>query len=237
MNAVLDDMRFRALRYSVPESAGYMGVPYGAMHKWVAGYAFDVRNSPVSGDPILHATRAPKGYRLTFASLVEAQVIAGLRRGTRGARSLQSLRRIVRQLRREIGDEWALASERLYVSGADVLWDIAERTSDEDAAQLVVIDSGQRVFHEALSQYLERIEYVDEYAGRIFLPITEDPVIVVDPTVNYGRPTFQSSGAPARPVLMRLAGGESIEAVANDYGIPIPELRQVMGERAEAVAS
>lgn len=113
----------------------------------------------------------------------------------------------------------------------------AERISDEEAADLVVIESGQQVFHAAISQYLERIEYVDEYAGRIFLPITHDPVIVIDPDINYGGPTFSAGGAPARPVLQRLWAGERLDVLAADYGVPLNDLEQVASARAQAVAS
>lgn len=86
MTTALDDVRFHAHRYSVPETANYMGVAYPTMYKWVAGHSFDVRDKPVTGAPILKSNRDGREYRLAFAALVEAQIIAGLRRAAHGCR-------------------------------------------------------------------------------------------------------------------------------------------------------
>ena len=53
-----------------------------------------------------------------------------------------------------------------------------------------MVRSGQRVFHEVIERYLSRITYEGGWAARLILPITEEPLIVVDPERAFGQPIF-----------------------------------------------
>jgi hypothetical protein len=73
-----------------------------------------------------------------------------------------------------MGLEHALASEHLYTDGAELLYDYAQSAGDEQLRLLTVVRSGQRVFHDIIDQYLERIDYDRGWAARVALPITEE---------------------------------------------------------------
>lgn len=223
------DKRFETPRYTVREAARMLDVPPGTFSKWVDGYAFKPKRMarPVVGRPVISAEPRRPGAagrpRLTFAGLTEGMVIEGLRRS--GAHFTE-IRRIAAILRRDMNDDWALASKRLLISGADVLWNHAERYDDLEAAELTVFRSGQRVFTEAVREYLARIEYEDdEYAVRLWLPITPERIIAVDPYRNFGDPTFRVGGASVGVVLGRLRAGDDMQDLARDYGLPIEHIR------------
>lgn len=56
------------------------------------------------------------------------------------------------ELAEQIGMEQALASERLYTDGAEILYDFPGRGYDGAAVnRLVVVRSGQRTFRETVS--------------------------------------------------------------------------------------
>jgi hypothetical protein len=119
-------------RYTVPEAAPYLDVHPETFPRWVDGYRFTPthRSVPTVGKPIIHgAPQKRHAPRLAFAGLVEGLVIDGLRRA---GLSLQALRRITKTLQSDFGDEWALASHRLTLSGRagrsrpEVLWDYVE---------------------------------------------------------------------------------------------------------------
>jgi uncharacterized protein (DUF433 family) len=238
MTSQLGDLRFDVHRYSVPQASEYLEVPYRTLTRWVNGYRnpANARQGPVVGQPIIHARDPQAGReRLSFAGLVEAQVIWALRKG---GVSLQNLRRVTKALREELdeADDWGLVSKRLYVSGADVLWNLAEDWDDEEAAELVELASGQRVFTAAVRQYLERIEYDDEYARSLYLPVAGRRIVTVDPYRNFGDPTFTNGGAAVRMVLGRVDAGEPVEQVAGDYGVPLEDIEATRAYAASLAA-
>lgn len=115
-----------------------------------------------------------------------------------------------------------------------MLWDYAEEHGDDEV--LIALDSKQQVCTEVVRDYLERIIYIDESAGQIYLPLTRETVLLVDPYRNFGRPMFDSTATPVGPVLGRLGAGEPIGSVAQDYGLDVDEIELVV-RHAPAVAA
>lgn len=105
-----------------------------------------------------------------------------------------------------------------------------------DDEVLVALDTRQRVFTDVVRDYLERIVYIDEYAGQIYLPITREKLLLVDPYRNFGQPMFGSNATPLSPVLDRIETGEPVASVARDYGLYAEEVR-LAARRASALAA
>ena len=236
----MDEIRFAVPRYTIPEAARYLDVHPETFRRWVDGYTFTPshRTVPTVARPIIHSASPTRhAPRLAFAGLVEGLVIDALRQA---GLSLQALRRITKTLQTDFGDEWALASHRLTLSGAqdrsgpEVLWDYAEQHGDDEV--LIALDSRQRVFADVVRDYLERIIYLDEYAGQIYLPLTRERLLLVDPYRNFGRPMFGSNATPVGPVLDRIEAGEPIRSVARDYGLDVDEI-ELAARHAPAIAA
>ena len=54
------------------------------------------------------------------------------------------------------------------------------------------------------------------------------PGIVVTPDRCSGRPSFRNTRVPVKTVLDALAGGDSLEQVASDYGITHDDIRNAI---------
>lgn len=236
----MDELRFDVPRYTVPQAARFLGVADSTFRRWVDGYEMTPNNRvvPTIGAPIIHtASDVARSPRLAFAGLVEGLVIDALRQA---GLSLQAIRRITRTLQTDFGDEWALASHRLTLSGGqdrsgpEVLWDYATDHGDEEV--LVALDSRQRVFTDVVADYLERIVYVDEYAGQVYLPVTREHLILIDPTRHFGQPIFASNATPLSAVLDRVEMGEPVRSVARDYELDHDEV-QLAVQQASALAA
>jgi uncharacterized protein (DUF433 family) len=124
----------------------------------------------------------------------------------------------------ELGLEHALASRRLYTDGAEVLYDYAQHAGDtpegESARELVVVRNNQRVFSEVVEQYLRRIDFAgDGYARLIRLPQYRDAEVTVDPDHAFGRPRFVRGGAGVDDVIDLFRTGESVDTVADEFGL------------------
>lgn len=204
-------------------------MPPSALTTWAKGYTKRFPDRPtVTKGPVVTAT-APSfagGPSVPFVGLVEAMVVQAFRRT---ALSLQRVRRALEVLAAQGELEHALASRKLFTDGADVLYDYATDTGDGQLRLLTVVSSGQRVFHEVIDAYLQRIHFDhDRWATEVIVPVTERPILRARPGVASGDPLFMSGGAPLSAVISRFRAGESLASVADDFGEPVGDIREAL---------
>lgn len=228
-----DQLRFGVALYTVADAARIVDVPYSTLASWAKGY---VRRPPgrplVVGAPIVTAVAAERSGEPTipFVGLVEALVLAAVRRS---GVPMQRIRPALDALQSEIRVEHALASRKLYTDGAELLYDFGEsrRGTDEGdrALDLVVVRSGQRVFVEIIAAYLRRITYGDDgYATVISVPAYELADVIADPRRSFGAPIFERGGARVDDVLERFWSGNTLQEAADEFGVPVGELEDVV---------
>ena len=170
---------------------------------WAHGYErrFTDRRQVKQGPVITAVDSAAGEATIPFVGLVEATVVQAFRRT---ALPLQRIRRALDVLAAQGELAHALASRRLYTDGARLLYDYAREADDGQLRLLTVVDSGQRVFHEVIEQYLQRIRFDgDEWATELIVPVTERKILRVLPTVAGGDPLFLHGGAPLSAVISR----------------------------------
>ena len=227
MKTTRSDVRFTEPIYTVAEAARFLGVPPSTLDTWAHGYLRRPAGRPeVRGAPIITSTNAPPNFpTIPFVGLAEGMVLAAFRRADV---SLQHIRRAVSVLEREIGLRHALASRRLYTDGAVILYDYAE-TADEELAGLTQVVSRQRVFAPVVEQYLRRIEYADDgWAARLVSPATPRSVLLVDPERSFGQPIFIRGAVRVEDVIDRWRAGDSLAEVAEDFGVPVEDVEDVL---------
>jgi len=224
------DIRFDLPLYTVAEAARALDVPPTTLSTWAFGYVRKpTERREHRGEPVVTAFPGPQGPRIPFVGLAEGMVLAAFRQS---GVSLQRVRPALSVLASDIGIEHALASKRLYTDGAELLFDhAAQLAGDEGDAvrELVVIRSGQRVFSAIIEAYLRRIDYSsDGYARLIRLPAYERAEVVADPDRAFGQPIFARGGARVSDVLDRFWSGDDIQTLSEEFGIPKPEIEDVL---------
>lgn len=225
-----EDIRFSVPLYTVAEAARALDVPISTFVTWAKGYdRHPPGRAPVRGEPLVTAFPSSPGHpAVPFVGLAEGMVLAAVRRA---GVPMQRVRPALGVLAKEIGVEHALASRRLHTDGAELLFDHADDvTGDESVArELVVVRSGQRVFAEAIDEYLRRITYgPDDYASLIRLPGFDSAEVVADPTRSFGQPIFRHGATPVRTVLERFWAGDHIETLSEEFGVPTSEIEDVL---------
>lgn len=229
------DTRFSVPLYTVAEAAQFLGVPASTLSTWSRGYVRRPAGRPeVRGEPIIASFDVRRGCpAIPFIGLAEGMVLAAFRRA---GVSLQHIRKAVSVLDREIGIEHALASSKLYTDGAVILYDYAER-SGEELAELTVVVTQQRVFSPVVSEYLKRVRYGrDGWAVTLVSPATPQPVVEVDPDRGFGQPIFIHGGSRVEDVIDRWKAGDSLVAVAEDFGVPLEDVEEALRVRVPLAA-
>ena len=130
---------------------------------------------------------------------------------------------------KEIGIAHALASERLYTDGAEVLYDYATEHDEAHLSGLTVVRTGQREFAEVVKDYLKRVTYgTDGWASQVRLPAYEHAGVIVDPSRAFGLPLVVHGGARVEDLVDRFKAGDSLADIADDFGVPEPEVEDVV---------
>jgi uncharacterized protein (DUF433 family) len=119
----------------------------------------------------------------------------------------------------------------LYVAGAQLLWEVSaagdvDQEARHGARDLIVLRDGQYVFRQVIQQYLRHITYDDTHARRILLPRYEVAEIAADPEINFGKPYFTHTGTPLQVVRDLLQAGETVDAIADDFDLPVDQVTE-----------
>lgn len=223
------DPRFTQPLYTVADAARIVGMPASTLASWAKGYSrhFPDRATVAMG-PVITALEPEfrGGPSIPFVGLVEAMVVQAFRRTDL---PLQRIRRALGVLADQGELDHALASRKLYTDGAEVLYDYAKDVGDGQLRLLTIVASGQRVFHEVVDAYLQRIHFDDDqWATEVIVPVTEHPILRIRPAVASGDPLFIHGGAPLSAVVSRIKSGERIESVADDYEVPVDDMREAL---------
>ncbi len=230
------DSRFTVPLYTLGEASTYLRVSRPTLTTWADGYEHHRHDRQVArtvkGAPIITSiTPSQRGHaRLPFVGIAEAYVLNAFRRA---GVPMQRIRPSIDWLLKEVGPH-ALASKDLYTDGAEVLWNFAQRSGegspdDELVKRLIVPRSGQYVFKELVQHYLKQVSFgKDNYASLIRLPQYQHANVVLDPRRSYGQPVFGNSGVKVADALGPLMAGESFDAVSEDYGVPVSDLRDAL---------
>jgi uncharacterized protein (DUF433 family) len=223
----VDDPRIARPAFTLREAAAYLGLPNSTLHSWARP----------GGDATPVITCFPPHGReatLPFIGFAEAYVLAVFRRA---GVPMQRIRPAVEVLSTGIGVEHALASKRLYTDGAEVLYDFAASEHDEELRGLTVVRTGQRQFAEVVRDYLKRITYGDDgWASQVRLPAYERAQVVVNPRRAFGMPLVVHGGARVEDLIDRFKAGDTLADIAEDFGVPEPEVEDVVRVATRAAA-
>lgn len=201
--------------YTQGEAAGMLGLPRSTFNHWATGYETASGNRKPG---FITIERPGRGYTVPFVGLAEAWIVRAF---TKAGVPVSRIRPALEKLRTEIGIEHALASERLTTEGAEILWDLSQKDPAFDDNRLVVVRNGQATFGEIVREHLKHVEYRGGFIGQLRIPRADGAKYTVDPEINFGQPTLTDYGIRVDDILDRVLAGESIEAVAADFGVPV----------------
>ena len=196
-----------APNYRIAEAAAYLRLPLSTLRAWLLGQA---------GFRSVIRIADPKSRGLSFVNLVEAHVLAGMRR--QHGVPLKNARRAIEYVSKTLKIERPLANQQFETDGLDLYLHHLDQV-------LNASKGGQQGMAELLKGYLRRIDRDPSGVPIKLYPLTRaaDPdsqprTVVIDPRVSFGRPVIAGTGIPTAVLAERFKAGESVQALAEDYG-------------------
>ena len=202
--------------YRVAEAAHYLGLPRSTVRYWSAG-----RGSYES----LITAAAEVPLVLSFLNLVELHLLAAIRR--RHTVSMPNVRSAISYLSDRYGSNHPLLVKELETDGLDIFI--------RNYGQLINISQdGQMAMRHVMEQALRRIERDKSNIPVKLYPFTRAQIdnapalIVIDPALSGGRPVIAGTGLATEIIAERYKAGESIHALAEDYGRDFTEIEEAI---------
>ena len=176
-----DDPRL-APAYSVAEAAHYLRIPEETLRSWVVGRLYPVAGQWKRSRALIHLGD-PKRQYLSFINLVEAHVLAAIRR--RHGVKLPKVRNALDYVRRQFRVEHPLIGQYFQTDGLDLF---VERYGDLINASR----DGQRAMMEIIGVYLKRIEWDARGLPIKLYPFTRDTQTGAAPASEPARRRHES---------------------------------------------
>jgi uncharacterized protein (DUF433 family) len=201
--------------YGIVEAAHYLNIPKATLRSWVLGRNYLTNHGAQNFLPLI--TIADRERKLlSFINLVEAHVLAAIRRGHNI--ELPKIRSALEYTQSRLGISRPLAEQQFETDGVNLFV--------EKLGELICVsENGQQAMREILISHLKRIERDPRGVPIKLFPFTrstrlvdERQSIVIDPSISFGRPSLSNTGIPTAILAERYKAGDSIDALAEDYG-------------------
>ncbi|HMN80631.1 MAG TPA: DUF433 domain-containing protein [Burkholderiaceae bacterium] len=210
--------------YTVAEVGRLLQLPPATVRAWFFGMS-NAKDRPFR--QVLEP--ADSDHRLlSFGNLCEAHILATIRREHKV--SLPKVRDALQRVAAR-GTARPLLNQRFLVAPKGKL---AVLEGDDVR---IMDESEQLAFGALLREAMTRIEWSDrQLPVRLFPPATsvyasggvEARSVAIDPRIGFGRPILASAGVPTSVVRERFAGGDSIDDIAEDFGVGPPDIEEAL---------
>ncbi len=219
--------------YTIREAAHYLRIPLSTLRSWVLGRYYPTDRGRKFFRPVIVIPEKSPPL-LSFMNLVEAHVLNAIRRRHRVP--LPKVRRALDYLKRQFPSKHPLADREFETDGLNLFI--------QKYGQLInVSQSGQLAMREIIRAHLRRIERDPQGLPVRFYPfirereLDEPKVVVIDPSVSFGRPVLVGTGVATAVIAERYKAGESIEELARDYGLSSEDIQEVIRCELEVMAA
>lgn len=226
--------------YAISEAAHYLQLPPATLRSWVAGRSYPTREGARFSAPLIEpAQRDGLGVLLSFTNLAEAHALAALRRVHHIA--MDKVRLAIKRLADRYHSPYPLIDRRLLTDGVDLF--VKELGELENLSR-----PGQLAMRQVLESYLRRIEHASDGLPARLYPFTRrtddeeersraPKIVVIDPTISFGRPVVSGTGIPTAILAERFFAGDSLADLASDYEIPADEIEEAIRCERERLAA
>ena len=215
--------------YTLAEATRYLKLATATLRSWVVGRTYPKAGVVARFVPLIHPSHA-RPLQLSFLNLIEAHVLRALR--TDHGVPIKAVRQAINYAERTLNIERLLLHKELRTHAGQVFLDKYGELINLSA-------SGQLAMRRLFEEHLKRVEW-DQWQFPVRLypfsaseAATPDRHIAIDPNIAFGRPVLFSKGISTSAIADRIDAGESVNDLADDYGLTPAEIEEaVVYERA-----
>lgn len=215
--------------YTIADAARYLRVPVTTLWYWTRGRTWKSRTGMKTSGPIFEI--ADPDF-LSFTNLVEAHVLAAIRR--QYEIPLDDARIAVEYVRNRLGVERPLADYVFETDGVHLF--VREVGHLVNASK-----NGQVAMEKLLRASLKRIERDDLHRAVRVFPFSRDVqpgiiqprFVVIDPKISFGRPVIAGTGVLTSVVADRHRAGDSYLMLARDYRCKVAAIEEAVRYETE----
>jgi len=216
--------------YGIVEAAGLLGLRPDRTRAWLDGY----ERSGTSYPPVVRP-QATGSEVVTWGEFVE---LGYLREYRRKGVSLQRLRPVIDELRRELGTPYPLATAQPFLYGKELVLELQER-HDVPRAIAIVIRSGQQIMlTDSADRFFRKVEFDPhgDGAAKKIHPAGRASPVVIDPLVRFGNPSVD--GASTERLWELFDAGETLAEISSNCDLPTDRVSAAIayGEQLRTLA-
>lgn len=213
--------------YSFTEASRSLQIPLVTLRSWIRGRNYSTTSGRRKSEPIIKIPDANLPL-LSFKNLIEAHVLDAIRYHHKVP--LDNVRQAVTYLRERSGSQHPLAEHWFQLYGVDLL-------IEEGDLMINATRQGQLVLRGVIEAYLTRVERDPQGAALRLYPYLhrhpkklehEPKIVLIDPRISFGKPILVGVGVPTAVVADRHNAGESVIALAKDYGCEASEIQKAI---------
>ena len=202
--------------YTYAEAAHYLGLPTTTLRAWCRGQKYHVKDGAREFRPVIAPDGAP-GEGLSFLNLVEAHVLAAIRR-YHGV-PLPRVREALKYVSEELEVDRPLAHANFQTNGVHLF---VERLG----ALINVSADGQLAMADLLRTHLQRVKRDPQGVPIKLFPFVSSRAdadapspVEVNPRVAFGRPVLRGRGVPTAVLADRFKAGDTLTELAKDFQV------------------
>jgi uncharacterized protein (DUF433 family) len=219
--------------YALVEIAHCLRVPRATLRAWSLGRGYPSASGQKRAAPLIQiADRHTPA--LSFRNVVELHVLSAIRRKHRV--EMSAVRRAIAYLRSQLHVDQPLADQQMATDGKDLFV--------ERYGRLVNISRGGQLEMKSLVKvFLSRIDRSPSGLPIRLFPFTRPRVeesprsVVMDPTVQFGRPCIAGTGIATSIIAERYMMGDSVAELAEDYAQETLNIEEALRYELEARAA
>lgn len=211
--------------YSISEAASYLDMPVATLRSWVLGRNYETSTGSKFFHPLIDL--ASKKHRsLSFYNLIEAFTLNSMRR-TDHRISMPNIRTALNYVKRRLGEQRPLLTERFLTDGVDLFLDkygelVAASREGQLAMRAILLDSLKHIRRDSKGMPQKLYLFAP--------PSTESTkvAVVIDPRIAFGNPVVDGTGVSTAILAQRYKAGDTFDELAEDFGLTRDAVEQAI---------
>jgi len=205
--------------YTIPDAGKILGIPLHRMRRWLGGYLKDAERVLPLGELQSWGQGQERGFN--FYTLIELFSVFQFRE--HGV-ALKTIREARAELSDRLNSHYPFAHQGVVSDGKRLLYELQEGTPE---AMLELGGTGQTAFREIMEPFCHRLDFhTSTRLAERYWPNGRKSSVVVDPHHSFGRPSISGTNIATESINSLLSAGESVEDVAEMYGLEVNQVQE-----------